>query len=126
MSKPLPSRIGRYDISKLLGYGRLGPVYLGVDPNLDRQVAVKVLAIDDVELAKQGASAARAAASLSHPNIVRVYEIGDHDGRSFIAMEYVDGETLGDVIARGSLSMRRRLELIHCLCEALAYAHDRG
>jgi serine/threonine protein kinase len=126
MSKDLPSRIGRYEIAKLLGYGRLGPVYLALDPNVDREVAVKVLAIDDVDLAGQATSAARAAAALSHPNILTVYEIGTHDGRPFIAMEYVDGETLGDVIAQGSLSMGRRLELIHCLCEALAHAHDRG
>src|SRR4051794_31992482 len=99
MSNHLPKRIGRYEVARLLGEGALGPAYLAHDPLVDRPVLVKLLTIGDVDLARRGESAARAAAVLRHPNLVTIYEIGQHEGWPFIAMEYVDGESLGDIMA---------------------------
>ena len=94
--------IGRYEILETLGRGAMGEVFKGRDEALDRIVAIKV--IRDVAASETAVERfqreARAAARLSHPNIITVYEFGDHEGCPFIAMEYLDGEDLGDLLRR--------------------------
>ena len=105
----------------------MGIVYLARDPVLERSVAIKVLSVHNPELLERFGREARSAASLMHRHIVTVYDIGEDEGNPFIAMEYVDGETLAEVIRRKSpLSLERKLELILQLCDGLGYAHRTG
>ena len=93
---------------------------------LDRDIALKVLNVefDDIEARKRIVREARAASRLRHPNIVTVFDAGEDNGRSYIAMEYVSGDTLGGLIRRRAfLSMARKLELIEGACAGLAHAH---
>ena len=120
-------RLGRYELVKRIGQGGMGVVYLAHDPLLDRNVAIKLLAIESSELRERFGREARAAGSLNHPNIVHVYDVGEDEGRSFIAMEYVAGETLADVINRNaSLKLSRKLTITLELCAGLAHAHRMG
>src|SRR5690348_6892177 len=96
-------RIGRYAISSRIGAGGMGEVYLAEDTSLNRNVALKVLPPDvaaNRDRMRRFHQEATAAASLNHPNIAHVYEIGEADGINFIAMEYVDGATLREKIHR--------------------------
>ena len=124
---PLPQRIGRYEILDRLGEGGMGLLYLARDPVLDRTVAIKVLSVFNQEIQQRFAGEARSAARLAHPNIITIYDVGDEKGQPFIAMEYIDGETLGEVIRRRApLRLIRRLELILQLCSGLGHAHKMG
>lgn len=92
-----PARIGRFAILDVLGQGGMGRVYAAYDPDLDRRIALKVL-LEHRERPRQSLRVRREAhamARLSHPNVCQVYDVGEHDGRTWIAMEYVDGVTLG-------------------------------
>jgi eukaryotic-like serine/threonine-protein kinase len=123
-------QIGRYEIQHRLGKGGMGSLYLARDPDLDRLVAIKLLKddyLDDQELRERFAREARALARLRHPNIVVVYDFGEHEGRPFMAMEYIDGETLRQRLARTPpLKLAHGLALIEDLCAGLANAHDAG
>ncbi len=102
----------------------MGVLYLARDPLLERPLAIKVLSSLDDELRERFAREARSAASLKHPNIVTLYDVGDVDGRPFIAMEYIDGETLAEAIRRNApLSLGRKLQLMMDLCAGLGHAH---
>src|SRR5262245_39800725 len=93
--------LGKYKILAKLGAGGMGEVYLAKDTVLDRQVAIKVLPIElasDESRMRRFVQEAKAAASLNHPNIAHVYEVGEADGVHFIALEFVDGETLSSYI----------------------------
>src|SRR4026208_322650 len=99
-----PGTVGRYRSLRELGAGGMGKVYLGEDPGLNRLVAIKVLRADsgadrtaDARLGQE----ARAAATLDHANVCAMYEVGEDAGQHFIAMQYVEGETLADRLARG-------------------------
>jgi serine/threonine protein kinase len=125
--RKLPSRIGRYEIVDRLGEGGMGLVYLARDPSLQRTVAIKVLSWSNEELQARFAREARSAASLRHHNIVTIYDIGEDGDKQFLAMEYIDGETLADVIRRkAALPTLTRLQLMQQLCSGLAYAHRLG
>jgi serine/threonine-protein kinase len=105
----------------------MGSLYLAWDPRLERQVAIKVLKEDDEQLRERFSREARSAARLRHPHIVTIFDVGDHDGQPFIAMEFVQGDTLGDVIAqRQPMPLVRKLELIEQLCDGLGFAHRVG
>ena len=105
----------------------MGEVYLATDPALGRTVAIKMLTEDNEELRERFAREARSAAALKHNNIVTIYDVGEDNGRPFIAMEYVDGETMAEMIRRGaSLPITRKLELMMELCAGLGYAHRSG
>jgi tetratricopeptide (TPR) repeat protein len=125
-----PQKIGRYEIKRRLGKGGMGSLFLALDPRLDRLVAIKVLKTDyeeDPELRQRFAREARALARLRHQNIVTVYDFGEYEGRLFMAMEYIDGETLTHRLRRAPpLKLGERLELIEKLCAGLASAHDAG
>jgi serine/threonine-protein kinase len=124
-----PSTIGRYHVQRLLGRGGMGEVFLAHDPMLDREVAVKLISsdLDTTRSQERLVREARAAGRLRHPNIVTIYDAGEHDGRPFIAMEFVRGETLGSLIRRRApIPLSRRLELIESACAGLAHAHRCG
>lgn len=122
-------RIGRFQLSDVLGEGAFGTVYKAWDPVVSRYVAVKV--------PRQGFFAtpreeqrffreARNAGELSHPNIVRVYQVAEDDGLPFIVSELVEGVTLADLIRGRQLSFREAAELLATASEAIQHAHDRG
>jgi serine/threonine protein kinase len=118
--------IGRYRVTRLLGSGGMGQVYLAHDPTLDREIAVKLIGggIDDADARRRLVQEARAAGRLRHPNIVTIFDAGEHDGSPYIAMEHVGGETLRSLIRRrADLSLGRRLQLIEGACAGLAHAH---
>ena len=122
---------GRYRLERPLGRGGMATVYLGRDSELDRPVAVKVLAKDlagDIAFRKRFLREARLAARLSHPNVVSVYDAGeDADGRLYIVMECVEGETLADVLReRGRLPAAEAVGLALQACRGLAHAHAAG
>lgn len=122
---------GRYRLERPLGRGGMATVYLGRDTELDRPVAVKVLAENlagDEAFRKRFLREARLAARLSHPNVVSVYDAGEEaDGRPYIVMEHVDGETLADVLReRGRLPVAEAVGLALQACRGLAHAHAAG
>jgi serine/threonine protein kinase len=126
----LPQHIGKYAVSGVIGRGGMGVVYRGTDPMLQRPVAIKVLhdpSLAEGEMQQRFLQEARAAANLRHENIVTIYEVGQQDGFTYVAMEYVSGETLDAVVRRGkSLPVRDVLGWIDQLCAGLALAHSRG
>ena len=121
----------RYDVGRTLGSGGMGEVYLARDRVLGRDVALKVLRTQyagDSEFAERFKREARSAASLSHPNIVQVYDRGEtEDGSSYIAMEYVPGGTLKEkIVGEGPLGTREAAALGAQVAAALGAAHERG
>ena len=121
---------GRYGVRSRIAEGGMATVYLAVDERLEREVAVKVLrphlAHDDTFVTRFRREA-RSAAALSHPNVVAVYDQGEDDGHMFLAMEYVPGQTLREVLTEeGPLSPRAALDVLEALLLALAAAHDKG
>ncbi|KHL09089.1 serine/threonine-protein kinase [Mumia flava] len=119
---------GRYLLGQVLAHGGMGTVMLATDTRLERTVAVKVMQNDvggDADFTARLRTEARAAARLSHPNVVAVYDQGDDDGLLYLVMEYVPGRTLRDVVAdEAPLPPRRALALIEPLLMALSAAHD--
>ena len=123
--------LGRYRLDRALGSGGMAIVYLAHDRELDRVVAVKRLADNlahDRSFRDRFLREAQLAAPLSHPNVVRVYDFGhDPDGRPFIVMEYVEGGSLAEALARdGALSPARVVAVARDCCAGLAYAHAAG
>ena len=99
------TRIGRHEIVRLLGQGGMGSVYLARDPVIGRSVAIKLISqgLDDPRARERVAREAKAAGHLHHPNIVTVFDVGEHDGQLFIAMEYVRGESLAALLRKRAL-----------------------
>ena len=122
--------LDRYEVGRLLGAGGMAEVFEGRDRLLARRVAIKVPLAQhahDPEFAQRFRREAQAAASLSHPGVVAVYDTGSENGTHFIVMEYVDGRTLKDVIrAEAPLYPDRAAEICADVCSALAAAHARG
>ncbi|MGK2859593.1 MAG: protein kinase domain-containing protein [Thermoanaerobaculia bacterium] len=122
-------RVGAYEIIAPLGAGGMGVLFRARDPRLNREVAIKFLAdkhsASDERLQRFDREA-RAASALNHPHIITVYEIGEHDGRPFIAMELVDGKSLRQLLTEGTLSMRKLLTIAGQIADGLAAAHDKG
>lgn len=120
---------GRYAVRSELGRGGMAAVYLAHDLELDRPVALKVLpgSTADEEFLHRFRREAQTAARLAHPNIVHVFDTGEDDGELFIVMEYVEGESLAELLAREErIEPTRALELADQACAALAYAHSQG
>ena len=121
---------GRYRLERRLGHGGMASVFLGRDSELDRPVAVKLLgenAAGDEALRKRFVREARLAARLSHPNVVSVFDAGEDDGRPYIVMEHVEGETLAEALARrGRLPADEARGLALQACRGLAHAHAAG
>ena len=120
-------RPGRYRVQGELGRGGMGIVYKAEDTVLDRPVAFKVLPDalrDNPQALKNFLREAKSAAKLNHPNIVTVYDAGEQDGRYYIAMEYVDGTTLKEIVrSRGAVAPKGVLHVLLQMCAALHYAH---
>lgn len=123
------TRLGRYEIRSKLGAGGMGEVYLAEDTHLGRRVALKVLPPEDradAHARKRLVREARAAAALDHPHICAVYEVGEADGLAFIAMQYVEGQTLAARLATGALDLPETLAIAIQVADALADAHEHG
>src|SRR6202795_2959380 len=129
MAIPPGTRLGHYEIRSKLGAGGMGEVYLAIDTRLDRKVALKVLPYDvaaNQDRMRRFVQEAKAAAALNHPNIAHIYEIGESDGTNFIAMEFVDGETLREKIHQEQTELRKLLRFLQHAAEGLAKAHAAG
>ncbi|MCA9718568.1 MAG: serine/threonine protein kinase [Myxococcales bacterium] len=130
--RPPPSgaeKIGRYAVLGVLGEGGMGVVYSAYDDDLDRKVALKLvrsLGAHGREERLRIKREAQALARLSHPNVVQVYEVGEHRGQLFVAMEFIRGATLSEWIALGDHDWRARLEILIAAGRGLAAAHEAG
>jgi len=128
------SNLGRYQVSEVLGKGAMGLVYRGVDPAINRPVALKTIRLDFVndpeemaELKERLHREAQAAGKLSHTNIVTIYDVGSEGQLQYIAMEYLQGQTLEELIKRKmKFNYRIIAQIIMQICSALDYAHDLG
>lgn len=126
--------IGRYQITRELGRGAMGVVYHAVDPTIGRPVAIKTLRLRDLDDAQQRSRLrerlfreARSAGALSHPGIVTIYDMDEVDGLAYIAMEFVDGEALEDLLSRPQAIDKKTLtEVLRQAAAALDYAHRKG
>jgi tRNA A-37 threonylcarbamoyl transferase component Bud32/tetratricopeptide (TPR) repeat protein len=123
-----PERIGKYEIVSKIGQGAMGEVFRAHDPVLNRDVAVKRISAGldaDETVRKRFEREAQSAAKLSHPNIITVYELGFEGQQLFMAMELLDGMDLKHAIARKSMSLDERLNVMEQICEGLSFAHSR-
>ncbi|MEQ1909216.1 MAG: protein kinase, partial [Vicinamibacterales bacterium] len=120
-----PSHIDRYEVMNRLSHGGMGDVYLARDPKLGgRRVAIKTLRIADDTMRARALREAAIAGNLIHPNIVTIYDSGEHEGQPFIVMEFVEGSTLGGLIrSRPAMPLARKLQLVVDLADGLEYAH---
>jgi len=120
------TRLGRYEIRSQLGAGGMGEVYLAQDTRLDRKVALKILPAGvaaNQERMRRFVQEAKSAAALNHPNIAHIYEIGEADGVKFIAMEFIDGQTLRELIRGSQTDLAKHLRYLQHVAEGLAKAH---
>ncbi|MDA1475586.1 Stk1 family PASTA domain-containing Ser/Thr kinase [Bacillus changyiensis] len=119
---------GRYQILRVIGGGGMANVYLAEDIILDREVAIKVLRFDfvhDADFIKRFRREAESAASLDHPNIVSIYDVGEEDNIYYIVMEYVEGMTLKEYINQnGALHPKEAVNIMEQIVSAIAHAHD--
>lgn len=127
-------RIGRYEIEGELGRGGMGVVYRAKDPAIGRTVAIKTIRLNDLTTESERSSLrerlfreARSAGILSHPNIITIYDMGEENGVAYIAMEFVDGPTLEQIVTReGTLGRERIIPILRQTAEALDYAARNG
>src|SRR5918912_2577360 len=128
--KPLPIKsIAHYRIVEPIGAGGMGAVYKAYDNKLHRTVALKLLPSEYVsqeDRRRRFFQEARAASALNHPHILTIYEVGEDDGKPYIAMEYVEGETLRDKIKTKTLQLKDALEIAIQIAAGLARAHELG
>ncbi|HET9462402.1 MAG TPA: protein kinase [Thiobacillus sp.] len=124
-------KIGRYEILDEVGQGAMGTVYRARDPLIERTVAIKTVPI--AKLRQEGTDEesrflreAQSAGRLSHPNIVTIYDVGEADEVAYIAMEYLSGATLRDIMNRGPIPLDLALDTATQMAEALAFAHEHG
>ncbi len=129
-ARNLPRTIGRYEITGRLGKGAMGVVYSARDSMMERTVAIKVMMTDledDPETSARFYREARSAGQLIHPNIITIFDMGQEDGRPFIVMEYLDGETLNKYLARpDAQQVEAKIDLMIQICEGLQAAHAHG
>ncbi|MEW5966044.1 MAG: protein kinase [Pseudomonadota bacterium] len=123
--------IGRYEVLEEIGQGAMGTVYRARDPLIERTVAIKT--VDIAQLRREGADAearflreAQSAGRLSHPNIVTIYDVGETDSLAYIAMEYLSGPTLRDLLDHARMPLDLALDTARQMAEALAFAHAHG
>src|SRR6266851_2724936 len=122
MTLPTGTRLGPYEIVAPLGAGGMGEVYLAEDSRLHRKVALKILPSEmaaNQDRMRRFVQEAKAAAALNHPNIAHIYEIGEADGVNFIAMEFIDGKTLRELINGRQVDLAKLLRLFQHAAEGL-------
>lgn len=125
----VPRQVGRYQVRARVGAGAFGAVYRAHDPQLDREVALKVPhpgALADPKAVERFLREARAAARLRHPSVVPLYDAGRDGDVSYLAAAFIDGHTLAEKTAEARLPFRRAAEVVRALAEGLAYAHKQG
>ncbi len=123
----MDQKISHYRVIRKIGEGGMGEVYLAEDTRLDRKVALKVLplAMEQDEMARSRfLREAKSAAALDHPYVCHIHEIGEHADRHVIAMEYVEGQTLGERLKAGPMAAGEALSLAVEIAEALDKAHS--
>jgi eukaryotic-like serine/threonine-protein kinase len=124
------STIGRYQIVERLGQGGMGVVYRAYDPQIERTVAIKVIStqlVDQPEHRERFFREARAAGRLTHRNIITIFDLGEDQGQPYIAMEYVEGQSLDVRLRKGEpLTLSQKVAILIELCDALAFAHGAG
>src|SRR5450759_41899 len=128
------SIIGRFRLERSLGQGAMGTVYLAVDPEIERRVAIKIVRADGSgyegrreEMESRFLKEAKIAGRLQHPNIVTIYDVGRDGDIYFIAMEYVEGRPLSRLLRpEVALADSQRTAILRQTAEALAHAHERG
>ncbi len=125
---PLLQRIAHYEISRKLGEGNMGVVFAARDERLGRSVAIKLVQGRNAEASARSRlwREARTAAAVNHPNICQIYDIGEHEGEVYIAMEMLEGEPLSDRIARGALPPGNAVAIAGAVLDALAALHRAG
>ncbi|HNM16136.1 MAG TPA: serine/threonine-protein kinase, partial [bacterium] len=129
-----PKKLGRYEIVQVLGQGAMGIVYKGVDPMIGRTVALKTLKSGSeipeqqlTEFKRRFAQEAQSAGRLNHRNIVTVYDVGEEEGLAYIAMEFIKGRPLDDLIAeKHPFTIEQIVDIMIQICEGLGYAHKNG
>src|ERR1700675_3213607 len=129
VARLVPQEISHYRIIERLGAGGMGEVFLAADILLDRKVAIKMLpakSIGNEQAKKRLFREAKAAATLDHPNICSIYEVGEEGDCAFIAMQYIEGRTLSRIIKDNPLSALEVVDIGIQAAEALAEAHSRG
>jgi serine/threonine protein kinase len=129
MSVDIGTRLGSLEITALLGKGGMGEVYRARDAKLKREVAIKILPGEfssDTNRVSRFQREAEVLASLNHPNIAAIYDIQEANGSRFLILELVEGKTLAERIARGSIPLYEALDIAKHICGALEAAHDRG
>jgi eukaryotic-like serine/threonine-protein kinase len=120
--------VSHYRIVSRIGAGSMGEMYLAQDTNLDRKVALKILPADlaaNHDRMQRFVREAKSAAALNHPNIAHIYEIGESNSVNFIAMEFIDGHTFGDVI-QSETDLRKLVRYLQHVVEGLSKAHAAG
>jgi dipeptidyl aminopeptidase/acylaminoacyl peptidase len=128
MSLPAGTQLGPYELVSLIGAGGMGEVYKARDLRLGRDIAVKVMPVSfaaEPERLRRFEQEARAVASLSHPNILAVHDIGQHQNQPFMVSELLDGESLRNVLARGALPQRKAIDYAVQIAHGLAAAHSK-
>ncbi len=123
------TKIGNYEIREKIGAGGMGEVYKAHDSRLDREVAIKVLPSElssDEERLRRFEQEAKATSALNHPNILTVYDIGEHDGSPFIVAELLEGEELRERLDEGSIPLRKVTEYAQQIVSGLSAAHEKG
>src|SRR5215471_11271701 len=129
MKVAVGTRLGRYEIRSKIGEGGMGEVYLAEDMRLHRRVALKILPSDlaaKKDRIRRFEQEAMAAAALNHPNVAHIYEIAQHEGVNFIAMEFIDGQTLRELIHQRRTELAKLLRYLQHAAEGLAKAHAAG
>jgi serine/threonine-protein kinase len=125
--KPLPEKIGKYDITGKIGSGGFGAVYRGRDPYIKRTVAIKTCQLNDEEIKSRFFREAELAGNLHHRHITTIYDFGVEDGIPFIVQEFLSGEDLDKKIKRADpLPLARKVEILTAITDGLAYAHAAG
>ena len=126
----MPAKIGRFELVRVLGKGAQGTVYLALDPHLQRQVAIKTLHVGEGENRERSIKAlldeARIVSKFQHPNIVTVYDAGEHEGSPYLVFEYVEGTTLAALLKKQApLPVARAGEIAAQILDGIAYAHQK-
>jgi TonB family protein len=130
----MPSIIGRYQVQESIGYGAMGAVYKAFDPLIKRTLAIKTIRLDIPRQSPQYKSfierfyhEARISGTLSHPNIVTLFDIGEEGGLPYLAMEFVEGETIASIVERGlRFKPEKVIGLVSQVASAIDYAHTKG
>jgi serine/threonine protein kinase len=123
------SMLGPYRVVGILGEGGMGAVYRAQDTRLGRDVAIKVLTavtLNDQEKLQRFEQEARTTGMLNHPNLLTVYDVGNHDGTPYLVTELLEGETLRDRLTRGAITPRKTIEIASQIANGLAAAHEKG